>query len=82
MDRHMLHQSPVGFSNIPVPVCIELGAVVCSLLCPYVIGKQTNSRLSVIWYLLVHAEAVGRKSAIRQWLYLCCWQYLQLVLCL
>lgn len=41
MDRHMLHHSPVGFSNVPVPqLCIELGAVVCSLLCPYVIGKQ------------------------------------------
>lgn len=66
MDRHMLHQSPVGFSNVPVPACIELGAVVCSLLCPYVIGKQTKLTAFCIWYLLVHAEAVGRKSAIRQ----------------
>lgn len=45
MGRHMLHQSPVGFSLVPAPVCIDLGAVVCNLLCPYVIGKQTNSRL-------------------------------------
>lgn len=45
MGRHMLHQSPVGFSVIPAPVCIELRAVVCNLLCPYVIGKQTDSRL-------------------------------------
>lgn len=45
MGRHMLHQSPVGFSVVPAPVCIELGAVVCNLLCPYVRGKQTNWRL-------------------------------------
>lgn len=45
MGRHMLHQSPVGFGVVPAPVCIELGAAVCNLLCPYVIGKQTNSRL-------------------------------------
>lgn len=50
MGRHMLCQSPVGFSIVPAPVCIELGAVAHNLLCPYVIGKQTNSRLFAQWF--------------------------------